>query len=187
MFSKIDLKSGYHQVRVHEEDMSKTAFRTRFGHYEFLVMPFGLTNPPATFMMLMNDVLRPFMGKFVINFIDDILVYSKGEVMHVSHLRTTLSTLRKNILFANNKKSELFQKEITYLGFMVSADGIKPDPRKVAVLLAWPVPTDLTTLRGFLGLAVFYRKGVKNYSHIAAPLTDMLQKNKWKEWTEVQQ
>ena len=146
IFSKIDLKSGYHQIRIRDEDVHKTAFRTRFGHYEYLVMPFGLTNAPATFMMLMNDILRPFMGQFVVDFIDDVLVYSKNIIEHESHLRSVFQQLREIGLYANKDKTCLCMTEVEYLGHIVSAQGISMDPKKVSVILAWPMPENITAL-----------------------------------------
>ena len=140
VFSKIDLKSGYHQIRVRDEDVYKTAFRTRFGQYEYLVMPFGLTNALAMFMMLMNNILRPFMGQFVVDFIDDMLVYSKNLIEHEIHLNSIFQALQQQSLFANSEKTFLCLAEIEYLGHIISADGIRMDRKKVAIILAWPVP-----------------------------------------------
>ena len=175
VFSKIDLKSGYHHIRVRDEDVYKIAFRTHFGWYEYLVVLFGLTNAPTTFMMLMNDVLRPFTGFFVVNFIDDVLVYSKNLIDHEVHLHSVFQALRQHGLFANSEKTFLCLVEIEYLGHIVSAYGIRMDPKKVAVILAWPVPQNVSELRSFLGLSCFYHKFIKYYSFIAAPMTDLLQ------------
>ena len=187
VFSKIDLKSGYHQIRVRDEDVHKTAFRTRFGQYEYLVMPFGLTNAPATFMMLMNDILRPFMGQFVVDFIDDVLVYSKNLIDHEVYLHSIFQALREHGLLANSDKTFLFLAEIEYLGYIVSADGIRMDPKKVAVILAWPMPQNVSQLRSFLGLSSFYRKFIEYYSFIVAPMIDLLQEQVLYIWTPVQQ
>ncbi|GJQ99316.1 putative reverse transcriptase domain-containing protein [Tanacetum coccineum] len=146
-FSKIDLRSGYHQLRVREHDISKTAFRTRYGHYEFLVMPFGLTNAPAVFMDLMNRIFHEYLDKFVIVFIDDILVYSKSEEEHERHLRIVLEILRQKKLYAKFSKCEFWLQQVTFLGHIVSADGIIMDPSKVEAITKWPRPTTVTEVR----------------------------------------
>ncbi|GJQ92536.1 putative nucleotidyltransferase, ribonuclease H [Tanacetum coccineum] len=145
-FSKIDLRSGYHQLRVREQDISKTAFRTRYGHYEFLVMPFGLTNAPAVFMDLMNRIFHEYLDKFVIVFIDDILVYSKSEEEHEQHLRIVLEILRQKKLYAKFSKCEFWLQQVAFLGHIVSADGIIMDPSKVEAITKWPRPTTVTEL-----------------------------------------
>ncbi|GKC02086.1 putative reverse transcriptase domain-containing protein [Tanacetum coccineum] len=137
-FSKIDLRSGYHQLRVREQDISKTAFRTRYGHYEFLVMPFGLTNAPAVFMDLMNRIFHEYLDKFVIVFIDDILIYSKSEEEHERHLRIVLEILRQKKLYAKFSKCEFWLQQVAFLGHIVSADGIIMDPSKVEAITKWP-------------------------------------------------
>ena len=131
VFSKIDLRFGYYQLRVKEVDVQKTAFRTRYGHYEFLVMPFGLTNAPATFMDLMNKVFRPYVDQFVVVFIDDILVYSKDAQEHEQHLKIVLQTLREKKLYAKLCKCDFWLKEVSFLGHIVSAEGIRVDPIKI--------------------------------------------------------
>ena len=161
VFSKIDLKSGYHQIRIRAEDVHKTAFRSRFGHYEFLVMPFGLTNAPATFVMLMNDLLRPFIGKFVVHFIDDILVYSKSIVEHREHLKEVFTVLREAILFANKKKTELCLTKLVYLGFIITLNSVEMDSKKVTTILEWLAPLNVTVLQSFLGFVQFYRRYIK--------------------------
>ena len=140
VFSKIDLKSGYHQIRIRLGDEYKTAFRTKYGHYEFLVLSFGLTNAPATFMTLMNDIFGPHLDKFVIVYLDDILVFSNTVSEHKDHLRTVFEILRTNVLFINKKKSEFFQTRLEYLGHMISADEIAVDPKKIEVIVHWPIP-----------------------------------------------
>ena len=139
-FSKIDLHSGYHQVRINADDIPKTAFRTRFGHYEFLVLPYGLTNAPTTFMTLMDSVLRPYLGKFVIVFLDDILVYSKTLEEHLEHLRKVFQLLRENALYAKDSKCKFLKDSIQYLGHVISAEGIAMDASKVDAIVRWPVP-----------------------------------------------
>ena len=177
-FSKIDLRSGYHQIRVAEQDIPKTAFRTRYGHFEFTVLPFGLCNAPATFQRLMNDVFRPYLDKFVIVYLDDILVFSKTAEEHQRHLRMVLELLRKHKLFAKPSKCELGKSEIEFLGHIVGSNGIRTDPSKVAAILDWPLPANRTDLRAFLGVANFCRRFVMNFSAIASPLNDLLQRHR---------
>ncbi|GKA22106.1 putative reverse transcriptase domain-containing protein [Tanacetum coccineum] len=177
-FSKIDLRSGYHQLRVREEDIPKTAFRTRYGHFEFTVMPFGLTNAPAIFMDLMNRVCKPYLDKFVIVFIDDILIYSKSEEEHEVHLKTILDLLEKEKLYAKFSKCEFWLKEVQFLGHVVNRDGIHVDPSKVESVKNWKTPESSTEIRSFLGLAGYYRRFIENFSKIAKPLTLLTQKNK---------
>nr|GFC58739.1 putative reverse transcriptase domain-containing protein [Tanacetum cinerariifolium] len=170
-FSKIDLRSGYHQLRVRDEDIPKTAFRTRYGHFEFTVMPFGLTNAPVIFMDLMNRVCKSYLDKFVIVFIDDILIYSKSEEEHEVHLKTILDLLKKEKLYAKFLKCEFWLKGVHFLGHVVNRDGIHVDPSKVESLKNWKTPESSTEIRSFLGLASYYRRFIKNFSKIAKPLT----------------
>ncbi|GJW01315.1 putative nucleotidyltransferase, ribonuclease H [Tanacetum coccineum] len=183
-FSKIDLRSGYHQLRVKEQDISKTAFRTRYGHYEFLVMPFGLTNAPAVFMDLMNRVFHEFLDKFVIVFIDDILVFSKSKEEHEEHLRTVLQILRQEKLYAKFSKCEFWLSKVAFLGHIVSAEGITMDPAKVEAITKWPRPTFVTEVRSFLGLAGYYRRFVEGFSRLALPLTKLMRKGEKFVWNE---
>ena len=176
-FSKIDLASGYHQVRIAESDIHKTAFRTRYGHYEFLVMPFGLTNAPATFQALMQVILTPFLDKFALVYIDDVLIYSKTKTEHFRHIEAVLEKLRENRLQAKPSKCEFFSQAVEYLGHIVTADGIKVDPRKIDSIKEWPVPKDAHQVRSFLGLCGYYRRFVKDFSKIAKPITDLLHKD----------
>ena len=157
VFSKIDLRSGYHQLKIRAEDISKTAFQTRYGHYEFLVMPFGLTNAPAAFMDLMNRVFRPHLDKFVIVFIDDILVYSKSHEEHKQHLRLVLETLRREQLFGKLRKCEFWLDSVSFLRHMVNKDGISVNPKKVEAIVSWSRPNSLSEIQSFLGLAGYYR------------------------------
>ncbi|KAI3758665.1 hypothetical protein L6452_06236 [Arctium lappa] len=175
-FSKKDLRSGYHQLRVKEQDVSKTAFRTRYDHYEFLVMPFGLTNAPTVFMDLMNRVFSAYLDKFVIVFIDDILVFSKSKEEHEDHLRIVLGTLRDKQLYAKFSKCEFWLELVAFLGHVVSAKGITVDPAKVEVVTNWPIRTTVTEVQSFLGLAGYYRRFVEGFSSIALPLTRLLRK-----------
>lgn len=186
-FSKMDLRSGYHQVRIHPDDIHKTAFRTRYGHYEFLVLPFGLTNAPATFMHLMNSIFRPFLDKFVIVFLDDILIYSRTLTEHKKHVRQVLELLRRNRLYANMKKCSFFKESVSFLGHVVSGDGLSMENDKVKAIKDWPPPTNVSGVRSFLGLAGYYRKFVKNFSRIASPLSELLQKERRFEWKTSQQ
>ncbi|GJX69334.1 putative reverse transcriptase domain-containing protein [Tanacetum coccineum] len=185
-FSKIDLRSGYHQLRVREEDIPKTAFRTRYGHFEFTVMPFGLTNAPAIFMDLMNRVCKPYLDKFVIVFIDDILIYSKSEEEHEVHLKTILDLLQKEKLYAKFSKCEFWLQEVQFLGHVVNHDGIHVDPSKVESVKNWKTPESSTEIRSFLGLAGYYRRFIENFSKIAKPLTLLTQKNKTYVWGDKQ-
>ena len=150
IFSKIDLRSGYHQLRIKDVDVHKTAFRTLYGHYEFLVMPFGLTNAPAAFMDLMNRVFRPYVNQFVVMFIDDILVYSKDRENHDTHLRVVFEALRKEQLYAKLSKCEFWLNEMSFLGHVVSKEGIRVDPKKIEVVVEWKPLRNVTEVRSFL-------------------------------------
>uniref|UniRef100_A0A2N9FRX0 Reverse transcriptase domain-containing protein n=1 Tax=Fagus sylvatica TaxID=28930 RepID=A0A2N9FRX0_FAGSY len=170
--NKIDLKSVYHQIRMKEGDESKTAFKTKYGLYEWLVMPFGLTNAPSTFMRLMNHVLRAFIGKFVVVYFDDILVYNKDLNEHTEHLRNVFDVLRYEKLYANFKKYNFCMEKVVFLGYVVSTIGIEVDEEKVKAIKKWPTPKSITEVRSFHGLASFYRRFVKDFSTLAAPLTE---------------
>ncbi|GJS20133.1 putative reverse transcriptase domain-containing protein [Tanacetum coccineum] len=187
VYSKIDLRSGYHQLRVREEDIPKTAFRTRYGHYEFQVMPFGLTNAPAVFMDLMNRVCKPYLDKFVIVFIDDILIYSRNEEEHANHLRIILELLRKGEMYANFLN--VISGFISYNFLVISSlkQDFTVDPAKIKAVKNWTSPTTPTEVRQFLGLAGYYRRFIEGFSKIAKPLTKLTQKNKSYIWGEEQE
>nr|GFA93442.1 putative reverse transcriptase domain-containing protein [Tanacetum cinerariifolium] len=162
VYSKIDLRSGYHQFRVREEDIPKTAFKTQYGHYEFQVMPFGLTNAPAVFMDLMNRVCKPYLDKFVIVFIDDILIYSKDEKEHEEHLKAILELLERGV-------------------------GIHVDPAKIESVKDWASPKSPTEIRQFLGLSGYYWRFIEGFSKIAKPMTKLTQKKVKFEWDDKQE
>ncbi|GJZ32172.1 putative reverse transcriptase domain-containing protein [Tanacetum coccineum] len=176
IYSKIDLRSGYHQLRVRDQDIPKTAFRTRYGHYEFQVMPFGLTNAPAVFMDLMNRVCKPYLDKFVIVFIDDILIYSKDEREHEEHLKAILELLKKEKLYAKFSKCEFWIPKVQFLGHVIDSRGIHVDPAKIESIKDWASPKTPTEIRQFLGLAGYYRRFIEGFSKIAKSMTKLTQK-----------
>ncbi|TYK11555.1 ty3-gypsy retrotransposon protein [Cucumis melo var. makuwa] len=176
VFSKIDLRSGYHQLRIKDGDVPKTAFRSRYRHYEFIVMSFGLMNARAMFMDLMNRVFREFLDTFVIVFIDDILIYSKTEAEQEEHLRTGLQTLRDNKLYAKFSKCEFWLKQVSFLGHVVFKAGVSVDSAKIETVTSWPRPSTVSEVRSFLGLAGYYQRFMENFSRIATPLTQLTRK-----------
>jgi hypothetical protein len=171
IFSKLDLQSGYWQCRIAAEDVPKTAFRTRYGHFEWLVMPFGLCNAPATFQAAMNDTLRPFLDKFVIVYLDDILIFSPDETTHMQHLDQVLGALKRDGYYAGLSKCAFGLREVDFLGHVISGDGIKPDPGKIQAVKDWPTPQSVRDIRAFLGLTGYYRRFILHYAHLALPLT----------------
>ena len=175
-FTKIDLRQGYHQIRIKKEDVEKTAFRCRYGHYEYLVLPFGLTNAPATFQGLMHAVLMPFLDDFVLVYLDDIMIYSQTWEEHLQQIAKVLDRLREHKLYAKISKCEFGRLKTEFLGHIVSNHGIGVDPKKIEAVLAWPSPENIHDLRAFLGLANYYRRFVENYSKKTLPLTRMLKK-----------
>nr|KYP47979.1 putative disease resistance protein At5g66900 family [Cajanus cajan] len=184
IFSKIDLKSGYHQIRIREGDEWKTAFKTKYGLYEWLVMPFGLTNAPSTFMRLMNHVLKEFLGKCVVVYFDDILIYSTNFDLHVEHLSTVMNVLREEKLFANIEKCTFCTDHVVFLGFVVSSKGVQVDEEKIKAIQEWPTPKNVSEVRSFHGLPSFYRRFVKNFSTLAAPLNEIVKKHVRFKWGE---
>ncbi|GJS37034.1 putative reverse transcriptase domain-containing protein [Tanacetum coccineum] len=187
IYSKIDLRSGYHQLRVREEDIPKTAFRTRYGHYEFQVMSFGLTNAPAVFMDLMNWVCKPYLDKFVIVFIDDILIYSKSKKEHEEHLRQILKLLKKEELYAKFSKCEFWISRVQFLGHVIDCRGIHVDPAKIESIKDWASPKTPTEIRQFLGLAGYYRRFIEGFSKIAKSMTKLTQKGVKFDWGDKQE
>ncbi|GJR09771.1 putative reverse transcriptase domain-containing protein [Tanacetum coccineum] len=187
VYSKIDLRLGYHQLKVRNEDIPKTSFRSRFGHYEFQVMPFGLTNAPAVFTDLMNRVCKPYLDKFVIVFIDDILIYSRNKEEHVDHLRIILELLRKEKLYAKFSKCDFWINIVQFLGHLIDSQGLHVDPAKIEAVKNWASTTTPIEIRQFLGLFGYYRRFIKDFSKIAKSLTELTQKNKKYIWGEDQE
>jgi hypothetical protein len=184
MFLKIDLRLGYHQLKIRESDIPKTAFHTRYGLYEYTVMSFGLTNTPTYFMYLMNKVFMEYLDKFVVVFIDNILIFSKTEEEHEKHQWLVLEKLRSNQLYAKFSKYEFWLTEVTFLGHVISVGGVSVDPGKVKDVLNWMLPTTALEIQSFLGLAGYNRWFIKDFSKIVKPMTKLLEKNKVFEWTK---
>jgi hypothetical protein len=182
VFSKIDLRSDYHQIKIRASDIPKTTFSTRYGLYEYLVMSFGLINAPAYFMYLMNSVFMPELDKFVVVFIDDILVYSRNEEEHAGHLHVVLQRLREHRLYAKLSKCHFWLKKIKFLGHIISQDGIAVDPDKVQEVMNWKPPTTVRQIRSFLGLARYYQRFIPDFSRIAKPMIELLKKGAKFEW-----
>ncbi|WVZ58057.1 hypothetical protein U9M48_008368 [Paspalum notatum var. saurae] len=187
VFSKIDLRSGYHQLKIRPSDIPKTDFTTKYGLYEYTVMSFGLTNALAYFMQLMNSVFMDYLDKFVVVFIDDILIYSKAEAEHEEHLRLVLQRLREHKLYAKFSTCEFWIDEVRFLGHVVSKGGIAVDPSKVSTVTNWKVPEIPKEVCGFLGLAGCYRRFIENFSRIAKPMTFLLENDAEFRWTNAQQ
>ncbi|GJU76511.1 putative reverse transcriptase domain-containing protein [Tanacetum coccineum] len=184
VYSKIDLRTGYHQLRVREEDIPKTAFWTRYGHYEFQVMPFRPTNTPAVFMDLMNRVCKPYLDIFVIAFINDILIYSKSKEEHAEHLKLILELVQKEELYAKISKCEFWLSKVQFLGHVIDSEGIHMDPSKIESIKDWASPKTLTKIRQFLALAGYYRRFIEGFLKIAKPMTKLTQKNMKFDWSE---
>ena len=171
-------------MRALESDVPKTAFRTCYGHYEFLVMPFSLTNAPTAFMDLMNRVFQPYLDRFIIVFIDDILVYSSSLEEHSKNLRIVLHTLRERQLYAKLSKCQFWLDKVTFLGHVISTEGVSVDPQKIEVVVNWKPPKNVSEVRSFLGLVGYYRKFVEGFSKIAAPLTKLIRKDVKYDWVD---
>ena len=184
IFSKIYLRVGYHQVRIKDEDIFKTTFRTRYGHYEFVVMPFGLISTLDAFMCLMNNILRKYLDNFVGVFIDDILIYSKNEQEHKEHLRIILQVLREKQLYAKFSKCDLFKDKIQYLRHVVSKDEISVDLDKIKAITEWSVVKNVTNMRSFMGIIGYYQKFIEGFSKISHPITSLQKKGKKFDCTE---
>ena len=182
-FSKLDLLQGYHQIRMATEDVSKTAFRTHHGHYEFLVMPFGLYNVPLSFQATMNLTFGPILRKFIIVFFDDILIYNKTFSEHIKHLQIAFQTLKDHSFFLKLPKCSFATQQVEYLGHIVSEQGVEPVPTKVTSVHQWPPPMSVRALRGFLGLSGFYHRFIKGYATLIAPLIALLAKDSF-HWTQ---
>ena len=184
MYSNIDLHIGYHQLRVRETDISKTAFRTRYGHFEFTVMPFGLTNALAAFMNLMHRVFHPYLDRFVVVFVDDILIYSEIEEDHEDHLRVILQTLRDHQLYVIFSKCEFWLTEVRFLGHVVSASGVSVDPKKVEAVMSWERPKSIFEIHSFLGLVEYYRRFIEDFSRLTTSMTNSTRKEVKFEWND---
>jgi hypothetical protein len=184
VFSKIDLRFGYFQLKIREHDIPKTAFVTRYGSYEYTVMPFRLTNALSYFMNMMNKVFMKFLDKFVVVFIDDILIYSKSNKEHEKHFRLIMEKLREHKLYAKFSKCEFWLNKVGFLGHIISNEGIAVDPSKVTAVTEWEPPKNMGEIHSFLGLAGYYRRLIENFSKIAKPMTELLKKEKKFVWTE---
>lgn len=176
IFSKLDVRSGYHQIRVYKEDVAKISFHTHEGHYEVLIMSFGLSNALSTVQVLINEIFWPYLNKFVLVFFDDIVVYSTDFPTHLDHLREVLQVLKLHNLVVNRNKCHFGQQQLEYLGHIISASGVAADPAKITSMVNWPSPKDVKGFRGFLGATSYYRKFVRDYK-IARPLTQLLKKD----------
>ena len=178
-FSKIDLRSGYYQFQIHEGDEWKTAFKTKIGVFESLVMPFDLSNAPRTFMRLMNQVLKPFLGKFVVVCFDHILVFKKTNVEHLKHLGEVMMVLEQEQLYENLKKCSFFTFEVVLLGYIISPQGIQVDQSKIVTIKTRPIPTSMHDVRSFHGLTSFYRMFILHFSSLASSITEVLKETKF--------
>ena len=182
-FTKLVFRSGYHQICVAQGDEYKTAFKTHHGLYEFLVMPFGLTNAPASFQGMMNTIFASLLRKCVLVFMDDILIYSNTLEDHVQHLSQVFQIIKQHHFLIKKSKCSFAQRDIEYLGHVISGKGVATEPSKIVVVQQWPTPSNIKQLRGFLGITGYYRKFIKNYSMLSRPLTLLLKKGTPFVWT----
>jgi len=186
VFSKLDLASGYHQLRVLQDHVPRTAFNTQFGSFQWKVMPFGLTNAPATFQRMMNGILAPFLRSFAQVYLDDIIIFSVDLQTHVGHLTKILDVLRKNKLYCKLSKCTFAQTEVEFCGFLVSKKGIRTHPEKIQLIQNWPVPKEISDLKSFLGLCGFYQRFIPRYAALIACLTSLYKKNAQWKWTQTE-
>jgi len=187
VFSSIDLRQAYHQIKLVDTDRPKTAFRTPFGHYQWVTLSMGLTNAPAVFQSVVNDIFRPYLGKFVVVYLDDICIHSKTEEEHIKHLQLVLDKLKEAKLTAAWHKCRFFEKQLLFVGHTVSAEGIRADPAKVEAVTQYPRPTDQHQLRSFLGMTNFFRRYIHRYAAIVQPLNNLLRKDRAYEWQQPQE
>jgi hypothetical protein len=173
VFSKIDLRLGYHQLRIKDEEIHKKTSRTRYGNYEFVVVPFGLMNAPSRFMFLMNSVISKYFDKFVLVFMDESLVYSKNREEHEEHLRIFLQVLREHQLYVKLNKCDFYKKEIQYLCHVISVEGVAVDPEKIKEIMDWPTPINVIEVRSFMGLDGYHRRFIKVFSNMSNPITSL--------------
>lgn len=183
-FSKLDLRSGYHQIKMFELDIPKTTFRTQHRHYKFTLMSFGLTNAPSTFQSLMNKIFHSHLRKFILVFFDNIPVYNLNWQDHLIHKKETFNILRYNVMYAKKSKYTLGVRHIKYLVHIISEEGVSMDTEKVESVTNWPQPTTLKSLRGFLGLDGYYRRFIQGFAIIARPLNGLLKKDNF-QWNDV--
>ena len=185
VYSKIDLRTGYHQLRVRETDIPKPLFKTCYGNFEYTMIPFGLTNAPASFMDLMHRVFQPYLDQFFITFVDDILIYSQSEREHEYHLRIVLQLLRDHQLYSKFSKCEFWLTKVRFLGHIVSASGVSMDPEKAETMMSWERPKSIFEICSFLGLAGYYKRFIEDFSRLAAPMTKLTRKEVKFEWNDL--
>ena len=185
VYSKIDLRTGYHQLRVREVDIPKTVFRTRYGHFKFMVMPFGLTNAPVVFMDLMHRVFQPYLDQFVVVFVDNVLIFTQSKDKHEDQLRIAVQLLRDHQLYAKFSNCEFWVTKVRFLRHKVSASGVSVDPEKVEALMSWERPKSVFEIRSFLGLVRYYRTFIEDFSRLASPMTRLILKEVKVEWNDL--